>query len=87
MVAIYHRLMKPIPSDALPVGKEQGLNQVCDKGKTALFITFAVTQITAKQMEISRKCRILYFRKPLGTVFLTIGIRRNMPFSRLIANQ
>lgn len=79
--------MQSVPESLLPMGKEKGIQQVCDSHKIALFITEAVTQITARQFSRGGACQILSLAFPLDKVFLTIARKKKFPFAELLDHQ
>lgn len=80
---IYDKMMKKIPQSDLPNGKEEGIEQVCYRNRYALFITYAVTQITARHYNEEKDCNILHFTNHLDKVFLTIASNKKFPFTDL----
>lgn len=64
--------------------KEDGVDQVCYKHKYALFITYAVTQITARDYSQEKGCNILHFSQHLDKLFITPSIKKEYVYGRLI---
>lgn len=76
--------MAHIPEDELPTDKEEGIDQVCENKKRALFITFAVTQLTADLASYEKACPIFHLQTPLDVIFLTIARKKYLPYSSLM---